>query len=440
MASPEAKVAHVWRRLGFGPAPGDVEAGVTAGGASAVIEDLLARPETTQADWQLPAELGDWEDLTRFMARMFELWAHSPGPVQERISWILTGITVVAATDTVQYADLKDHQLRLRKWKSAGSYKALLQDIANTGPMQKYLTGIFSMPPHPNENLARELMELFSLGVTHPITGAANYAESDIKEIARALTGYLMDWNNGSVFFDARFWDTGQKTFLGAPRGVAKIEEVINAITTQDSYKYFLPRRMYKELTGLTPSNGTLGELANVWGANGDMNALVAHIARRPEFIADATIGNRVKSPVELLVSAIKLMGYQDVDRFSLNWISWLMRQNPFAAPDVSGWNDAWLHPTHLVVWSNVNYWLCWSDDGTDAIPVEQRNQAVRRLYAEGTSATAGDLALKLAGLYDVSPQTRQAVNDYASGGVWHYYRACSTLQLVLDSPEFLVS
>lgn len=440
MASPEAKVAHVWRRLGFGPAPGDVEAGIAAGGASAVIENLLARPETTQTDWQLPVEDGTWEDLTRFICRLYELWAHSPGPVQERVSWMLTGLLVTGATDTVQYADLKDHQLRLRKWKSAGSYKALLQDVANTGPMQKYLTNIFSMPPHPNENLARELMELFSLGVAHPITGAANYTEADIKEIARALTGYLMDWNNGSVFFDARFWDTGQKTFLGQARGVAKIEEVINAIAAQDSFKYFVPGYLYKELTGLTPSNATLGELANVWGASGDMNALVAHIARRPEFLADTTIGNRVKSPTELLVSTFRVLGYRDIDRFSMNWVSWIMRQNPFAPPDVAGWDNNWLHPTHLVVWSNVNYWLCWSDDGTDAVPVDQRNTAVRRLFAEATNATAADFALKLAGLYDVSPQTRQAVNDYATAGPWHIYRAAAVMQLVLDSPEFLVS
>lgn len=410
------------------------------GGAAALVENLLARPETSQADWELPAELGDWEDGTRFISRLFELWAQSPGQVQERVSWILGGLLVVAATDFVQYPDLKDHQLRLRKWKSAGSYKALLQDVGNTGPMQKYLTGIFSMPPHPNENLAREIMELFSLGVTHPVTGAANYTENDIKEIARALTGYLMDWNTGAVFFDARFWDTGQKTFLGAPRGVAKIEEVINAIAAHDSFKYFVPKRIYKDLTGIEPSNATLGELASVWGPNGDMNALVAHIARRPEFFADATIGNRVKSPVELLVSALKVYGYQDVEQFSLSWVSWILRQNPLNAPDVNGWDNAWLHPTHLVVWANVNYWLSWADNGTEDVPLRQRNTTVRRLAAEATSATGGDLALKLAGLHDVSPQTRQAVNDYASSGTWDYYRACSTIQLVLDSPEFLVS
>ena len=440
MASTEAKVAHVWRRLGFGPAPGDVEAGVALGGPSAVIEDLLARPATTQADWQWPADQGDWQDLTRWLSRMFELWAQSPGPVQERVAWSLSGLLVVALTDFVQYNDVKEHANRLRGWNTAGSYKALLQEVANTGPMQKYLSGIFSVPPHPNENLARELMELFSLGVTHPITGAANYTETDVKEVARALTGYVMNWTTLAVSFDPNYSDTGTKSFLGGSQGNARLPEVINAIAAHDSFKYFVPRRLYKDLTGITPSNATMTELANVWGPNGDLNALVAHIARRPEFVDDATIGNRIKSPVELLTSMIRVLGFEKVDQFSLNWVSYVLRQNPIAAPDVAGWRDAWLHPSHLVMWSNINYWLCWTDDGTDTVAPSVRNKTVRRLFAEATSATAGDMALQFAGLYDVSPETRQAVNSYASSGAWNFYRACSVMQLVFDSPEFLVS
>src|SRR5205085_11402287 len=189
---------------------------------------------------------------------------------------------------------------------------------------------------------------------------------------------------------------------------------------SQDSFRYFVPRRLYHDLTGITPSNATLAELADVWGSDGDLNALVAHIARRPEFTADSTIGNRVKSPVELLTSIVRVLGFEKVDQFSFNWVSFVLRQNPIAAPDVSGWRDAWLHPSHLVMWSNVNNWLTWSDDGSDGVAPSVRNKTVRRLFAEATSATAGDMALAFAGLYDVSPQTRQAVNAYASSGAWN--------------------
>lgn len=440
MASTEERVAHVWRRLGFGPAPGDVAAGVAAGGAPAVVEDLLSRPATTQNDWQWPVETGTWEDQNAWVTRLFEVWAQSPGQLQERISWMLTGLLVVGPNDFVQYAELKDHQNRLRTWPFAPSYKSLLAEVAVSGPMQKYLTNIFSMPPHANENLARELMELFSLGVTHPITGAANYTESDVKEIARSLTGYLMDWNTLKVYWDQNYWDSGSKTFLGSARGAAKLSDVIGAVTSQDSYRYFVPKRIYTELTGLSPSNTTLGELANVWGADGDLKGLIAHIARRPEFIADSTIANKIKSPVELITSMLRVLQYPDVEQFSLSWVSWILRQNPIVPPDVAGWDNRWLHPTHLVLWSNVTYWFCWADDGTDTVAPEKRNTTVRRLFAEATSATAADMALGLAGLHDVSPQTRSAVNAYASNLQWTWQRACGTMQLVLDSPEFMVN
>jgi len=175
-----------------------------------------------------------------------------------------------------------------------------------------------------------------------------------------------------------------------------------------------------------------------VWGANGNLTALISHIAHRPEFLADATIGNRVKSPVELLVSVIKTLGVQDLSDWSFDWVSYVLRQNPIDPPDVSGWDNAWLHPSHLVIWSRFSYWMAWSDrgpeaDGTaDATPVGKQNPTLRKFFAEGTSATAMEMALALAGLHDVSSQTRSAIDTFA--------RACGVMQMVFNSPEFLVS
>jgi hypothetical protein len=119
--------------------------------------------------------------------------------------------------------------------------------------------------------------------------------------------------------------------------------------------------------------------------------------------------------------------------------------------PDVAGWRNNWLHPTHIVTWSTISYWLCWSDKGpakdatAEATPVAQRNPAIRKLYTEATRTTAADMALRLAGLYDVSQQTRSAVDAFAQhvawqGDVWSYERACGVMQMVFNSPEFLAS
>jgi uncharacterized protein (DUF1800 family) len=450
-ASAEAQVAHVWRRLGFGPAPGDVEAGVAAGGALAVIDDLLSRPATTAASWAWPAAQGNNDDNTRLLTRMFELWGTGPAPVQERVSWILCGLLVTGLNGVVVYGDMKEHQSRLRGWPAAASYKALLHDVANTGPMQKYLTGIFSIPPHPNENLARELMELFSLGVTNPKTGAENYTQGDVEQIARALTGYRMNGTTGAVFYDAAFWDSGDKTFLGADRGAANLTGVIDAIAAHDSFSYFVPRRLYRELVGVDPSATALDEMAEVWGPSGDLKGLIAHIVRRPEFLDDATIGNRVKSPVDLLVSALRVLGKKDLSAASMGFLSGILRQLPIVPPDVAGWETSWLHPSHLVIWSHVSYWLSWSDrgpakDGTsEATPLNQRNPGTRKLFAEATRETAADMALQIAGLHAVSAETRGAIDAFAkslawTGEPWTYERACGVMQLVFNSPEFLVN
>ena len=438
--------------MGFGPAPGDVQAGVAAGGAAAVVDQLLARPATTLADWHWPADQGVWQDQTNWLTRLFENWAQSPGQLQERVSWMLTGLLVVGVNDVVQYPDLRDHQQRLRGWKNAKSYKALLSSVAASAPMQKYLTNVFSVPPHPNENLARELMELFSLGVTNAKNGVQNYTEGDIKEIARALTGYVMDWNTGVVSFDSTKWDGGNKTFLGADRGAATLDTVINVIAGRAGYRYFVPKRLYREFMGFDPSTTALDDMAAVWGSGGNMNALIAHIVHRPEFLADTTIGNRVKSPVELMVSQMRVLGVQNVDDWGVWWTSELMRQNPLLPPDVSGWDNMWLHPTQIITWARENYWFTWNDRGpdmdgkTDGTPPDKQNPTVRKLFAEATRATAADMALQLAGLHDVSTQTRNAINayakatDYGANEPWSYARACGVMQMVFDSPEFQVS
>jgi hypothetical protein len=440
VASVDAQVAHIWRRLGFGPRPGDVEAGVAVG-TQALINDLCNRPATTAAEWAWPAETGEWEDYVHFSHRVYELLATSPNPMQERLYWFLSGVLVVAGTDFVQFGEQKQHVNQLRSWP-AKTYKELLLEVLDTAPMQDYLNGIFSEPPHANENLARETLELFSLGVTHPVTGAANYAETDVKEVARALTGYRYDWESRAVWFDPAYWDTGTKTFLGAARGAAKVTHVVDAVAGHDAFRYFVPRQLYRHLVGLDPDSATMQSLASVWGTTGNIKALVQAIAARPEFLSDAAINSRVKSPLELVISLIRVLGLRNIERFSLDWELSTMGQDLFWAPNVSGWPEgaAWLHAGQMITWSRYVSWFCWSDDGDPATPVSDQCPTIRRLLAEGTSATGGDLALTLAGLRAVSATTQQAVRDYAAAGTWDIYRACGTMNLVLVSPEFLVN
>ncbi|MBV8957199.1 MAG: DUF1800 family protein [Actinobacteria bacterium] len=441
MASTEAQVAHVWRRLGFGPTPTAVADGVAAGGASAVIESILAVPNPPTTNWAWPGGPTNGDSLQNDATRLVELAATGASQLRERVAWILQGLLVVAWGENVGGAEMEAHLDNLRAWPQL-SYRDLLEKVVRSNAMQWYLSGVGSAPPHANENLARELMELFSLGVTHPKTGANNYAETDIKEIARALTGYSYDWTTHVVSWQQANWDSGTKTFLGSDRGAAGVTEVIDAIASHSSFRYFVPRRLYRELVGIEPDVATLDALAAVWGPTGDIAGTVAAIVRRPEFLSDNAIRAKVKTPFELVVSTARTLGVSEFSHLGVWWVLYQMRQHPFLAPNVNGWpvGKAWLHAGTLVNWSGPVQWITFSDDGTDATAANFQLPTVRRLFAEGNNLNGGDLALQFAGLHDVSLPTLASMREFALGGPWNYARAASTMCLALQSPEFYVN
>ena len=439
MASPEEQVAHVWRRLGFGPSPADMTYGLSIG-PQALIEDLTSRATTGSAYWALPTITG-WDDPAAYMDRLFELMQTSTNPLQERMAWMMMGLLVVAYADNTANDEL-DQWVRACRSGCLGNYFQLLTTVASGWPMQWYLSNVFSEKGHANENLARELCELFALGTKHPVTGQPNYAEADVKEIARALTGYDYDWDRDVQFFNPFNWDSGTKTIFGSNRGAAKFPEVLAAVKAHSSFGYFVPRRIYRELVGLEPSAQALEAMRPVWGSDGDLKALVHHIATRPEFLSDAAVRCRVKSPMELVVGSIRVLGLKHLSRFYLQWVLYDMRQYPFQAPNVSGWpsGSAWLHAGQLVSWSSLLSWMCFEDDGSAAIANQDRCPTIRSLRQQGNAQTGGDLALQMAGLYDVSAETREAMRDYAAAGPWNHWRACGLMQLALSCPEFLLN
>lgn len=439
MASTEEQVAHVWRRLGFGPSPADMSYGLSIG-PQALIEDLTSRALTSSSYWALPAISG-WDDPAAYMDRLFELMQTSSNPLQERMAWMMMGLLVVGYSDGGQNEEL-DTWVRSCRSGCLGSYFSLLSTVASGWPMQWYLSNVFSEKGHANENLARELCELFSLGPEHPVTGQPNYTEEDIKEIARSLTGYDYDWDRDKAFFNPFHWDSGSKTIFGASRGAAKFPEVLAAIQAHPSFGYFVPRRIYRELMGFDPSSQALEDMRVAWGTEGDLKALVHHVATRPEFLSDAAIRCRVKSPMELMIGSLRVLGLKHLSRFYLQWQLYDMRQYPFQAPNVNGWPSgaAWLHASQLVSWSSFLSWACFEDDGTAAIASQDRSPTIRTLKQQGSNATGGDLALQMAGLYDVSTETREAMRDFAAAGRWEHWRACGLMQLALSCPEYLLN
>lgn len=453
MASVDVQVAHIWRRLGFGGTRAELDAGV-AKGPQAVIADLLSRPPivATAASpnpWGWPAGT-DYIAAGLAMTRQLELMAFGPNtsgtattavnynPLQERMAWVLQGLLVVGISDFVYFPDEIDHINTLRG-ATTGSYKQLLQTITTRPGMVKYLNLFTSTAAHPNENYARELMELFALGRVNLYDNAANYTQGDVHELARALTGWQYNYATGAVSFNVAQWDPGVKTFRGKSLGAAKLPEVINAIASHPAWPYFVPARIYRELTGLTATKAVLDALAPVWGATGDLASLVAAIAARPEFLSDQAIFTKVKSPVELVVSSARLLGWTPGGK-DMGWEMTQLNQHPFTPPNVGGWfkGDQWLNTTNLLRWATLANTLAmkgfnWA--GTVLSPV---NPAATQVFSNSTAATSAGYVLHLAGLDNASSTTKAKLGDYAASGPWSLWRAAGLLNLLLVSPEWL--
>jgi uncharacterized protein (DUF1800 family) len=457
LATVRTKIAHVFRRLGFGPTPADIDAWVSAG-PQALIDNLLSRPAVTPTTaspnpWGFPTGT-DYLAVNAYTARLIELMAFGPGttntgvtasnynPLQERIAWILQGILVTAIADITYYEDVADHISVIRS-STFGSYKQLLLAVSKRTAMLKYLSGFQNTATHPNQNYARELMELFSLGRVDLMTGAPNYTQADIQEMARALTGWQIDWNGGPPSWNQANWDSGVKTFRGASLGKAKLPQVIDAITAHPAFQRFIPARFYDELIGIPPTPDVLTSLAAAWGPTGDILALVKAITKRPEFLSDQAIYARVKQPVELVASAARLLGFSRLAKptFYLPYTLQTFGEHPLFAPNVAGFprGDKWLGSTTLLTWSGVAGSMTVGASGSkDATPP---NPTTQQLYSAATSATAATIALRMAGLGEaVSATTFARLNDYAQTGAWSLTKAAGLLHLLLLSPEFLVN
>jgi uncharacterized protein (DUF1800 family) len=428
----ERQVAHIWRRLGFGATGADVDHGVAIG-PKALVNELLRRRPTTPAEWKLPS-LSTWQDQSAYLGRQLELMATSPNPLQERLAWILQGIVVVGVSDFVQFDDLRGHLTRLRV-NPFGSYTKLLRDTAVLPGMMNYLDGFENSADHPNQNYARELMELFSLGLNDLVSGHPNYSQGDVVQVARALTGYTYDWTTGKIVFDPASFDHGQKHFFGVDQGDAGTPQVITAVSRHPSYRHFIPARLYLELVGRAPDLATLKALGRLWGTTGDVRAVVSAIAHSSAFLAPAAIGSRVKSPVELIASGARALRFP-LGASDYGWqMSTFMNQHPFFPPNVAGWPEG-------TTWLNAGVDMTWGGIVQDFARASAASTTgvAAELLRTSSPTTAPDVAARLCGIVDLSPTTARALHAYTTTGTWDRIRAAGALALVLVAPEFLVN
>ena len=234
---------------------------------------------------------------------------------------------------------LQLRQNHLLRRHALGSFDELLRDITIDPAMQLFLSLLNSHKKAPNENYARELMELFTIG-----TG---YSEDDVREASRALTGFVGVYENGrlkDVRFDEKRWDPGEKTIFGKV-GVWKWDDVVRLCLEHPNHPGFLVTKLWDFFVPTPIPDATRRKLAAAYVASGRRIApVVRRILDHPQLYADLTRPSQVKWPAVYVAGQLRAIG-AGVTRANLSYRLAGMGQTLFAPPSVAGWdwNAGWM-------------------------------------------------------------------------------------------------
>lgn len=345
-------------RAGFAPSAAEVRAVAPLTHTEAVermLADVRIRAATAPPDWideaiVSPRAYRAMSEEQRQAARVrqarmgIELrgwWLRemstTVSPLSERMT-LFWHNHFVSAQPKVRYAQLMYRQNVLLREHALGRFDTLLHAIAKDPAMLIYLDSATSRQGAPNENFAREVMELFTLG-----EGA--YSESDIKEAARAFTGWSIDPEQGSFLFRRGLHDTGVKTVLGRS-GAFDGDAVLEVLLAQPTAAEFIVSRLWREFVSPQPDGARVRVIARQFRASGwRIDLAVRALLLQPEVVEGGIDGALVKAPVELMIGMVRQSGGSIAVPASAAVAAAGMGQNLFSAPNVRGWpgGDAWI-------------------------------------------------------------------------------------------------
>jgi uncharacterized protein (DUF1800 family) len=344
-----AEIAHLMRRAGFGARPAELDAAAARGYQACV--DALVRP--TGADPGVtatpPPALAavDRKDgkARRAQVGQLQLWwldrmVRAEHPLAERLTLFWHGHWATSV-QKVKVAALMLAQNQTLRRLGQGDFRELARTMVRDPAMLIWLDAGQNRIASPNENLGRELMELFTLGI-------GNYTDEDVKQAARALTGWRLDRKTGAARFVAAQHDTGAKTILGHTAAFDD-RSLVDLLVDTDAGRRFVVRRLWYRLAAPTPPDeATTARLLAAYGPGRDVSALVRALLLEPAFrTAKYAL---VKEPVVYVVGALRALGVRpsalaEAGQRGLLTALRATGQELFVPPSVGGWpaNRGWL-------------------------------------------------------------------------------------------------
>ena len=319
MDETRARIAHLLRRTSFGPHPGQVDA-LVAGGVKAALDAVLAAPPLKPE----PAQLGTKDDYGQLVRWWLDVMSRPDAGLHEKMVWFWHGHFTSSIDKASPLAMWRQHQLL--RTNALGNFRTLVQQLTVDAAMLGWLDGDGSVAEAPNENYAREMLELFTLGVD------AGYTETDVHNGAIALAGWHVDDKTEKVRYEAEDGPTGAVPFLG--RTVSEAAAVVDAAVDHEACAPHVAAKLYRYFHGVAPDAPTLGALATQFrSSNLEIAPLVAAILRDPAFFDHRN--NRARFPIEWYVAANAVLG---VDGHDKNDVLEQLGQEPFSPPNVAGW------------------------------------------------------------------------------------------------------
>ena len=223
-----------------------------------------------------------------------------------------------------------------------GNFGDFVKAIAKEPSMSKYLNNRQNIKRSPNENFARELMELFTLGI-------GNYTEQDIKESARAFTGWSFK-ESGAFFLRKKHHDYGVKTFFNKT-GEFGGDDIIDIILEQRQCAKFICTKIYTYFVNPTVDENRLEEITSIFYKDYNIAKLMKYIFKSKWFYNESNIGVKIKSPIELLVGIQKVVPLQFEKPKQLNYLQKMMGQILLFPENVAGWKGgkSWIDANSLM-------------------------------------------------------------------------------------------
>lgn len=333
-----AAAAHLFRRAGFGAGRETIERALEEG-FEASLQRLLEPPGHDPRLLEGIERLLAAGSIEHLQAWWMALMLANGDPLRERMT-LLWHDHFATSHDKVQDVRLMHGQNRLLREQGLGSFRALLHALAKDPAMLVWLDGDSNRRGRPNENFARELLELFALGLGP--SAARHYDERDVQEAARAFTG----WGTAGRAFrwKPEDHDPGHKRVLGL-EGALSGEEVIERVLDHPACARHVARRLLQELVAPEPEPAEVEALAAfLVEADWSVRAAVEHVLRSALFHAPATRRSRISSPVELVVGTALLLGARVAPLVAAR-AAGRMGQSLFRPPSVKGWDgdEAWI-------------------------------------------------------------------------------------------------